>query len=225
MCNLYDIGPTQNKNRAAWRRRLVEAAESLPRLFGIRKTDPAVVLRVSGGDWVPEIMNWGFERDFNPAVNNARLDKLASPMWRSAIAERRCAIPVSAFYEWSGTAGHKQTHAFLPAAPETEWLWMAGIWEKRGSGVSSGARFSMITTSAREPVASIHDRMPVVLPEEALEAFLAGEEFQGADPETTADRAAQWLHRHSLVPAITFRCLNPLKDNRLREPVEEGFLF
>jgi putative SOS response-associated peptidase YedK len=42
-------------------------------------------------------MRWGFHRDFNPAINNARSDKLEGGMWKEAFHVRRCVIPMSLF--------------------------------------------------------------------------------------------------------------------------------
>ena len=55
------------------------------------------------------------------------IDKLESGMWAKAFLERRCVIPVSAFYEWGpGVGGRKQAHEFHD--PEDDYLWIAGLW-------------------------------------------------------------------------------------------------
>lgn len=70
----------------------------------VRKSDPGVVVRANG---TAEVMRWGFPREFNPAINNARSDKLEGGMWREAFRERRCVIPMSAFFEWGPGQGVK----------------------------------------------------------------------------------------------------------------------
>lgn len=121
----------------------------------IRRTDPAPVVLPSG-----EIvtMRWGFQRKNLGVINNTRSDHLDSPMWREAIAQRRCLIPVASYYEWSGPKGRKQTHLFR--SPKNEWLWIAGLWEE---SPALGPCFSMLTTEANPLVAPIHDRMPAIL--------------------------------------------------------------
>lgn len=47
-----------------------------------------------------QLMRWGWSRDFNKAVINARTDKLAVRFWNKALRERRCVIPASGFHEW-----------------------------------------------------------------------------------------------------------------------------
>jgi len=43
-----------------------------------------------------DIMRWGFHRSFNPAITNARSDKLDAGMWAAAYRERRCIDRASA---------------------------------------------------------------------------------------------------------------------------------
>lgn len=137
----------------------------------IRPTMPGPVImgQGSGGKLVGEIMRWGFHRPFANAVNNTRSDKLDSPMWREAFAERRCVIPVSCWYEFSGPQGRKQAHEFT--ARDGGLLWAAGIWEENAT---LGRCYSMLMMDADSFVSAIHDRMPVLLEDGETEIYLAG---------------------------------------------------
>ena len=115
-----------------------------------------------------EMMRWGFHRPFANAVNNTRSDKLSSPMWREAFERRRCVIPVSSWYEFSGPQGRKQAYEFT--LRDGSLLWAAGIWEE---SENFGRCYSMLMTDANSFVAKIHDRMPVLLPDGALDNYLA----------------------------------------------------
>lgn len=213
MCNLYDIGPATAKQSRGWERQAVEALGALPKKFGVRRTDPGLVLRrAPGSDGLESVvMRWGFVRDFSNAINNSRVDKLGSGMWAAAWRETRCVIPVAAFYEWSGgEKGAKQTYA-LRGEPG-EWLWMAGLWEENPD---HGPCFSMITTEGQGVIASIHDRMPAILPADRVEAFL--EAPVGSAPGELLDGLRTDL--------AMFPCLNPLKLPKPGPPVEDGFLF
>lgn len=219
MCNLYDIGPAPNRQAKGWHRQVVEAMGGLPKVFGIRKTDSGLVIRRNweSGSLEPIVMRWGFHREFNPAVNNSRLDKLGSAMWSSAWRSRRCVIPVATFYEWSGgEKGAKQTYAMQPDPGESGspagWFWMAGLWEEHPL---HGACFSMITREAAGPVAQIHDRMPAILREEDVERFL------NLPPDAVPGNDLNFAE-----PTLKlFPCLNPLKTRRPGPAVEDGFLF
>ena len=65
-------------------------------------------------------MRWGFAPSWwkkplreLPATFNARAETIAEkPMFRSAFASRRCIIPASGFYEWTGATGARRPHYF-----------------------------------------------------------------------------------------------------------------
>lgn len=173
MCNTYRIKPKRGAEGLA--RRVGEAAALVSDL--VRKSDKAPAVRADGR---VELMRWGFHRDFNPSINNARSDKLEGGMWRDAFDERRCVIPMSLFYEWgplrTGFGGKKQAHEIRD--PDGDYLWAAGIWEAHPD---YGPCCSMITTGASPLMAPVHDRMPALLRPAEMQEWLAGSgkwEFQ-----------------------------------------------
>ncbi len=205
MCNLYDIGPGSGKrNETSWEKLAFRGlSEFRSKIYGIRKTDSGLVLT---SDSSFATMRWGFIRDFNPSINNAREDKLSGQMWKSAwVEKRRCVIPLSTYYEWSGLAGKKQTHAIQHAGRAGkggDWLWAAGIWE---DSPDYGYCYSMLTTAGSEKTRHIHDRMPAILVETELDEF-----FQAEDPH------------HLLLPSLEVKvtpCENPLKNPNHDGPV------
>lgn len=167
MCNLYDIGPARHRNREDWEEMVMEALRQLEKPFGIRKTDPGLVLTSAKSELKAETMRWGFKRAYNPSVNNARSEKLDGVWAEPWEKKQRCVIPVSTFYEWSGRSGNKQTHAFQ-AQDDQAFLWMAGLWEKG----QNGPAFTTLTRGSTGVVAEIHDRMPVILKRDQFEPFL-----------------------------------------------------
>lgn len=170
VCNTFIAKP--KRGSAGWQARVSDHIAKLKTSL-VRKSDPGVVVLADAQEFRPEIMRWGFWRAFNPSINNSRSDKLESGMWRDAFRERRCLIPVSAYYEWGeGTGGRKQ--AFEIGGVEEEWLWIAGIWEPHPE---HGPCYSMVTTAAAPSVGFIHDRMPAVLEWAGAEEYLAGGDF------------------------------------------------
>ncbi len=167
MCNTYVIRPKRGAQGLA--QRVSEATAKLASEL-VRKSDPGVVMRADGR---VEIMRWGFHREFNPAINNARSDKLEAGMWKEAFHDRRCVIPMTLFYEWGpglgGGSGKKQEHEFHD--PDDGYLWVAGVWEENGE---LGPCYSMVTTTASPLMAPIHARMPALLRPEEMAEFLAG---------------------------------------------------
>jgi|TARA_B100001059_G_scaffold59079_1_gene54395 putative SOS response-associated peptidase YedK len=131
-------------------------------------------------------MKWGFQRSGLGVVNNTRSDNLNSPMWKKAIENRRCLIPVLSYYEWSGPKGNKQTHLFQ--SPDHDYLWVAGLWEESSE---FGPCFSMLTTEANSLVSPIHYRMPAIVTIDDHKKFLLeGLEFFKPAPELLTTKKA-----------------------------------
>tara|TARA_R110002096_G_scaffold240324_3_gene432109 strand:+ start:2214 stop:2864 length:651 start_codon:yes stop_codon:yes gene_type:complete len=194
MCNLYDIGPGRQRNRNEWEATITAAFDGIQKNYGIRKTDLGPVIVQSEQDKMEaHQMRWGFRRSFNPAVNNARTDKLDGPWATPWKEKRRCLIPMSTFYEWTGPTGGKQTFAF-EFPKQDDFIWAAGIWEP---GDNEPA-YSMLTTDASPSVSRIHDRMPALLDPATFMEFLSA-----SDPRHLL---APWAG-----PLDIFRCENPLK--------------
>jgi putative SOS response-associated peptidase YedK len=167
MCNAYELGKRGGSFPSRVKGATVRELLSIDAFRLIRRTDKAPVI-TSEGDLVT--MRWGFDRKGLGPVNNSRSDKLESPMWKESFENRRCLVPVAAFYEWSGPKGRKRTHRFT--SPDDGWFLMAGIWEESDT---LGPCFSMITTAANPTVEPIHHRMPAILNDLEVEAYLEGD--------------------------------------------------
>lgn len=115
-------------------------------------------------------LTWGFPLDGKPnAVFNTRIESALEQlrlgrrgMWAKAIAEGRCLVPVRAFYEGHMTerveserTGRPVRRQYLFRLPGARAFLLAAVRE--------GDRFSVVTTRPNASVASIHDRMPLVL--------------------------------------------------------------
>ncbi len=111
-----------------------------------------------------------------PATFNARADTVASkPMFRDAFRKRRCIIPASGFFEWTDGAGGKQPHYF--SAADGSILAFAGLWDQWKDPVTGETILSctVIVSGASDWMAPYHDRMPVLIGEGEVEAWLRGE--------------------------------------------------
>lgn len=113
----------------------------------------------------PELLTWGFPMNTGKGlIINARSETAATrPMFREALAHRRCIIPSTGFYEWD--AG-KQKYLFT--VPGTQMLYMAGLF----GSFDDGARFVILTAAANSSVSETHNRMPVVLRRDMLRPWL-----------------------------------------------------
>jgi putative SOS response-associated peptidase YedK len=121
---------------------------------------------------------------------NARAETLASsPMFRDALARRRCLVPADTFYEWQAAEGRKLPWAITRAddAP----LVLAGLWEGWRDADGTVLRtFTIVTTQANDALRPLHERMPVVLEEGAWPLWLG--ETEGAAPDLLRPSAAEF---------------------------------
>ena len=128
----------------------------------IRPADPSLVMAGHKGRIHAGIMTWGLPRyDGKGLIINTRSETaLEKPMFRENTLRRRCIIPARAFYEWD--AEKRMVTFFLP---DQQIIWMAGIFDPEH-------RYSVLTTAANDSVSGFHDRMPVLLPQDAMDAWL-----------------------------------------------------
>jgi putative SOS response-associated peptidase YedK len=119
------------------------------------------------------IPHWSESASTGNRMFNARAETLdRQPAFRYAFSKRRCLVPTDAYYEWLRVGKVGQPYAIV--RPDGRPIALAGLWagwkdEDTGEVIRS---FTIITTSANEMMAPIHDRMPVMLPEDAWERWL-----------------------------------------------------
>ena len=105
---------------------------------------------------------------------NARSETVASlPTYREAYARRRCIVPIDNFFEWRKTTPPKQPFAIGMA--DGSAFGLGGIWENWKDPASGHfiRTFCILTCPANELIATIHDRMPVILPPDAYHRWLS----------------------------------------------------
>lgn len=122
---------------------------------------------------------WAKDPKIGSKMINARAESLAEKnAYKSAFKRRRCLIPADGFYEWrkdpNAPAKAKKQPYFIHR-PDGEPYAFAGLWEVwRGPNKDQEPLRSctIITTTPNEPMAAIHDRMPVILPRSAWDTWL-----------------------------------------------------
>jgi len=167
MCNLYRM--TTGTQAIAELFRAETGGRNLPALDEIYPDQSAPVVVADGAARRLEMMRWGWPPfgEVKRPITNVR--NLASPMWRSAMADpaRRCLVPVTAFSEWSAApdpqTGRKRKHWFdlLPDSQESDPLFaFAGLWRQS----DAGPRFAFLTCAPNNVVGRVHPKaMPVIL--------------------------------------------------------------
>lgn len=175
MCNLYRM--TSNAQAIAQLFRADVAGRNLPALPEIYPDAEALVVVAGGAGRRLDLMRWGWPPfgEVKRPITNVR--NLASPMWRSALADpaRRCLVPVTAFSEWSAApdpqTGRKRKHWF--DLPDDPLFAFAGLWRP----TEQGPRFAFLTCEANAVVSRVHPKaMPVLLrPGEAFDRWLSAD--------------------------------------------------
>lgn len=115
----------------------------------------------------PFAMEWGYHLADGKRIINARSETAAQKaMFADGIRQRRCLIPAQHYYEWDKTDGRKVKYSIEPK--DSEGFFLAGIYRMEGGK----SVFTILTRDAAEGIAFIHERMPVILPNEAAEDWL-----------------------------------------------------
>ena len=158
--------------------------------YNVAPTDPVLAVRLNDkGEREPGVLRWGLipqnadPDGFDRLLINARAETVGeAAAFREAFQTHRCLIVADGFYEWRQEETGKKP--VWITRPSREPFAFAGLWAKAsradGSSVHSCA---IVTCAPGEVMAPIHDRMPVILSEEAeaewLERDTAPERLRG----------------------------------------------
>ena len=114
-------------------------------------------------------LQWGVQPEWsNRRIINATWEKFDRPygFWSTW---KRCIVPSTGFYEWSGEKSPKQAVHIHPSSVEI--MYFAGIWtwiEK------SKAALVILTTASEDWMSHVHHRQPIIIQSESVEAWLNG---------------------------------------------------
>ncbi len=122
------------------------------------------------------VPSWADDERIGSRMINARSETAhEKPAFRAAMKSRRCLVPASGFYEWESRGRTKRPH--LIRLRDEPLFAMAGLWETwRSTRDQPLESFTILTTSANELLRELHERMPVILPPEAHERWLTGDD-------------------------------------------------
>jgi putative SOS response-associated peptidase YedK len=146
-----------------------------------------VVLQGKEGERKLALVRWGLvpwgcnDGKHSYSTINARAESVrSSAFYRDRFENRRCIVPASGYFEWTGPKTDRQPHYFTRA--DGTPMALAGLWDRwRGADTSEAKEtFTVITTEPSKFVAQFHNRMPLILEPDTWDAWLSG------DPETAA---------------------------------------
>ena len=181
MCSRYFLDAEGNVIAYTFR---VALAGPVRKRFNIAPTQEAPVVRLSPSSGREiAMLRWGlvpaWAKDLSAGTKmiNARGEGVhEKPAFREAAQRRRCLVPATGFFEWKPVGKRKQPFAITLA--DRPLFAFAGLWESWRSprgGEAPVETFTIVTTDANDAVREVHDRMPVILPRDAEDAWLEGE--------------------------------------------------
>lgn len=157
------------------------AREVFPRLNGLilKPADPAAPfaapLETSVAYWhlVPPFHQGTF-KDWKWPCNNARSEEMTTKAsFKDAVRKRRCIIPATAWFEWTGPKGKMTKHRVTPATGGM--FFFAGLWSP-STDPELGRRdtYTMVMqgVAANDDMAPFHHRQPVLLDRESARTWL-----------------------------------------------------
>lgn len=133
------------------------------------RSAPILIAGKSGISY--EWQHWGFQGRQHPGTRksgtlifNARSETaLERPMFKESVLHRRAVIPASGFYEWN-----RQKEKNIFTRKDAKVLFMAGFYKL----TEKGKCFVILTTQANASMEPVHERMPLILEEEEINAWI-----------------------------------------------------
>ena len=202
MCARYNLRITPDQAQLAFD--LLRAPEWEPR-FNIAPTQSVLAIRQTDEGRLASAMRWGLIPSWSkeprtkfPLIN-ARAETVATqPSFRSSFKRKRCLVPATGFYEWTGPKGGKQPHHITVG--DGEPFAFAGLWDSWHDELES---CTILTCEANALMAPLHDRMPVILPRDAWDLWLDPE-----SPRELLESLSKPLDPHVMQEVAVNRVVN-----------------
>lgn len=179
MCGRYTLVASPDQIRQAFPS--LNLTWDPPQRFNIAPSQEVLIAKNDGSNAMTTA-RWGLIPSWEKSPTggrrpiNARLEGLAeSRMYGPLLRRHRCAVFGDGFFEWALEAGKKIPYYFrlkggTPFA-------FAGLWAER-EGAST---CTIVTGPPNRLVATIHERMPIILPSGALAIWLQTGELSIAE--------------------------------------------
>jgi putative SOS response-associated peptidase YedK len=151
---------------------------------------------------------------------NARAESIDSkPSFSMSFSSKRCIIPVKGFFEWQHI-GTKKIPWYIYRA-DNGIISFAGLWEEwvESSTGEMFSTFSIITTSANEMMAEIHNsakRMPVILDQQSEKQWIDLETNKAQVFELLKPCPPEILKAHTISPLINEKAADRNRPELIR---------
>jgi putative SOS response-associated peptidase YedK len=206
VCGRYTLAAPDH--RAIRARFPVGESIEIRQRYNVAPTDEVLTV-TTDKEGIPrgELLRWGLvpswakEPSIGAKLINARVETAAEkPAFRRAFERYRCLIVADGFYEWQRTPGGPK-QPFRITRDDHEPFAFAGLWSIwHGDARRTLRTCTILTTAANSAIASLHDRMPVML--------TPGREVDWLDLDAPPDRLREMLAglpaRHTELAAVGF---------------------
>jgi putative SOS response-associated peptidase YedK len=150
-----------------------------PASWNVAPTDPVSIVVDRGGRELRTVRwglipSWATDKRIASRLINARAETVATkPAFRAALARRRCLVPADGWYEWLASPDRAKQPFFISSADERP-VSFAGLYEVwRDPSTEALVRTcTIVTTAASDGLRYLHERMPVVLPDDVWDTWL-----------------------------------------------------
>ncbi len=138
--------------------------------FNIAPSQPVLTIPNDGTD-TADFFIWGLipmwakDPTIGNRLINARGETIAEkPSFRGSFKHKRCLILADGFYEWKTSPVKKNKTPYFIHMKDRSVFTFAGLWDAWESPDGSSIRTcTIITTEPNELMATLHNRMPVIL--------------------------------------------------------------
>lgn len=176
MCGRFTLTYDINAVAKAFNVPVPPSLQTGPR-YNIAPTQNVVAILADGTPHL-DLLRWGLipswakDESISSKMINARAETLAEkPSFKRLLTSKRCLVVADGFYEWKKEQSGK-TPMYITLKSKEPFAF-AGLWDSWKSPDGEQIRTcTLITTGPNELVASIHNRMPVILSSEAREEWL-----------------------------------------------------
>lgn len=134
----------------------------MPNKEQLRPTDLSLIIGMGNTAFMQP---WGLAVDWSkqPMIN-ARSETLAEKATFRGLLDQRCIVPATAYFEWRKTDDGKKLKNRIT---------VTGAKVFGMAGLTDGERFTIVTCTPAPSIAHIHNRMPVILGENATDTWLS----------------------------------------------------
>jgi putative SOS response-associated peptidase YedK len=184
-----------------------------PAYYNAAPTTALPVVRQGKEGRALALMQWGlipwFSKDGKPSYSttNARAEGVqTAASYREPFKARRCIVPASGYFEWTGSKNDRQPHYFTRA--DGQPIALAGLWDRWRSADKSETKetFTIVTTEPSKFAAQFHNRMPLILEPDTWDAWLKG------DPDAAA-ALMKPANEDVLIGRIVSKAVGNVKNN------------